>query len=240
MSRRPPSDTYESAFASKEATPARAAAPYRNPANGQAPLQGPFQSFRSPFPHRADEAQGTRPAMAALVDFKEGIEIVEEAAPAPGARAVGAGPRVDFMDYNGAVSARPDPSSPYLNSSDDDEDNDMSSEVVVTKDDLRQMVNDNLRRNCGRGLRRGLASYPPPRHATLTAEALQAPLGGTADEAQDAYRSSLQEHLRKQGETIQSLRDDLDRKDPKPQTISSQLGAPASRVSRLTLGSLQV
>eukprot|EP00960_Hanusia_phi_P063840 765594-Hanusia_phi.AAC.3 len=222
MSRRPPSDTYESAFPSKEA-----ATPQRYPVSATYPaprvFQGPFQTYRSPF-----EAEPARPGMSALVDFKEGIEIVEDEAP-EGLGSSAAGP--DFMDYNGRISGRP--IAPFV---DDDEamDEAYPHDVSVTTEDIRSMVEDNLRRNAG--IRRAAA----PKPTMMAGEALQRKV---AWDKTEEY-SELKAKLERDKKAIDELRKEIiaGRSTVPVQAsaapVSSPATLPTSRTSRLVAGSL--
>ena len=150
MSRRPPGDSFE------------AAAPARNLSNPYprypTPMQSPapqgfsqYSTYQSPFqmpaPFQAPYPSYVAPNTAALVSFREGIQIVDDGD--LGARAdtpTGADPK--FISYNGAKGdsvpglGAPAPESSHL------EDDTLDSEV--TSEDLHSMIQRNLSQNTKR------------------------------------------------------------------------------------------
>jgi len=154
MSRRPPGDTFESAAPTRNLS-----SPYPR---YQAPMQGPaahsfqqYSTYQSPFqmpapfqaPYQPAYQSYGAPSTAALVSFKEGIQIVDD--DSLGATAnTSTDPR--FISYNGAksdtvpglgASISPDPTHP--------EEDILDAEV--TTEDLHGMIERNLNQNTRRG-----------------------------------------------------------------------------------------
>eukprot|EP00960_Hanusia_phi_P070867 767418-Hanusia_phi.AAC.1 len=263
MSRRPPSDIYNDLSGqAAPATATRSIAPSRNPA----PARSFHSSFRSPFTAPSQDSGCNRagmPGMSALLDFKEGIEIVDDA-PEPLAAELG----TSFMDYNGRVSSRA-ASLPAPETYDDELDG--PADVTVTSDDIRHMIEENLRRNCVRRTpQQSVSSVTAATSPTVTAATsptvtaaapvitsaapvvTAAATPGTLPRLQAKIRAApthekLIERLQEQGKMIEDLQKELHAAAPAPTisipaptisipapTISIPVGSPALPESRMS------
>ena len=144
MSRRPPADTFDSVYSQTGPSPANVAAPFHNthPAASRR-FSSPhpnFMAYNSPF--QAVPAPQHYPGVSALVDFRDGIQIVDDEAE------LDHDVSSDFLQRNGrrGVSAK---GIAGRCQGDDDEHEDAEEETVsASAEDVRSMVEENLRRNC--------------------------------------------------------------------------------------------
>lgn len=143
MSRRPPTDTFDSVYAQPAPQPqfqGGFASPYAPQPAPQRPVYTAshpnFNTYSSPF--QAPPAAPT--GMSALVDFKEGIQIVDDdMKPEQEQR-----PSKEFLHRNGTTSSRGKGS---MQPPDESIEEEMEPESA-TQEDIRSMVEENLRRNC--------------------------------------------------------------------------------------------
>ncbi|EKX34810.1 hypothetical protein GUITHDRAFT_146923 [Guillardia theta CCMP2712] len=141
MSRRPPADTFDSVYSQPGPSPANVSAPIRPTAAQRFGSPHPnFMAYNSPF--QAAPKEQSFAGVSALVDFRDGIQIVEDEAELD--RDVSS----DFLQRNGrrGVSSRGIASKYH---DDDDETAEAEEETVsASAEDVRSMVEENLRRNC--------------------------------------------------------------------------------------------
>lgn len=236
MSRRPPADTFDSLYSQPGPSPANVPLNSTYPAVSTRKFGSPhpnFMAYNSPFQMPAPQQSFT--GVSALVDFRDGIQIVEEDADLD--RDVSS----DFLQRNGrrGISSK----GIIGNYHDDNDEHEEAEEesVSATAEDVRSMVEENLRRNCKSRYsslsalagKSGESSLKLPERK-LDAKAPE----NSHEDILNNVRESLKEiRMKLSGETPGSFKEGVSGKS----SLGSSLATPASattRSSRLLMGSM--
>jgi hypothetical protein len=239
MSRRPPADTFDSLYSQPGPSPANVPLNNTYPAASTRRFSSPhpnFMAYNSPFQMAAPQPSFT--GVSALVDFRDGIQIVEEDADLD--RDVSS----DFLQRNGRRGISSKGIIGKCHDDDDDHEEAEEESVSASVEDVRNMVEENLRRNCKSRYSSLSALAGKSGDSSLKlSEKLPEKLSEKLPEKSHEdilknVRESLKEiRMKLSGDTPGSFKEGASGKS----SLGSSLGTPASattRSSRLLMGSV--
>ncbi len=243
MSRRPPADTFDSLYSQPGPSPANVPLNNTYPAASTRRFSSPhpnFMAYNSPFQMAAPQQSFT--GVSALVDFRDGIQIVED--DADGSFNNDRDVSSDFLQRNGRRGISSKGIIGKCHDDDDDHEEAEEESVSASAEDVRSMVEENLRRNC------------KSRYSSLSALAgksgdcsLKLPERKLSDKLPEKLpEKSHEDILKNVRESLKEIRMKLSGDTPgsfkegaSGTSLKSSLGTPASattRSSRLLMGSV--